>query len=517
MAAPPAEFGAVATSGRSRVAARVPGWVAWTVPVIVFTLLRVPTLLEPHWYTDEAGYAVTAWLAMHGHTLYGSVWNNKPPLLFWTYGLILTLFGPSEAALHCASWLSGLVAVAAVYAILRRPMGPVRAGIGAAVAALLLGTPLLNGDLALPENFLVGPSALGILALLRADDAPARAWLGWTVGAGVCFAAAALFQQTALDVIAAGALWLVVRRGRGGSSRVAVLLGTITVLVAAALAPYAIWVGPRRLVFLLVTTYSGYAGASLAPTLANVGVRAVEVLALLAGAVAARRMDRWRLLIWLWAGAALIVATLPNRPYPHLGLPTVAPLAILLASVPLRLRLRWPAGRQAVTRAGQLLLGVAVLLPLGIGWSLLSPPGAFYSLALTGHYYQSFIGRATGAVAPASYRVGFGAPSAAMVVAARWLRAHGYAGSSSVIWSTDAWADLLVPLRPQLITPTVYMNEYWLGAAAVIRRVEQGRPRVILADATGLAYWPSIKPVLHRSYRLAYTSGAVTVWVRGRR
>lgn len=62
-----------------------PGRLRWrlpwslTVPVVLLLLLRLPSLFEPHWYTDEAGYANTAWLMMHGKVLYLSVWNNKPP------------------------------------------------------------------------------------------------------------------------------------------------------------------------------------------------------------------------------------------------------------------------------------------------------------------------------------------------------------------------------------------------------------------------------------------------------
>ncbi len=483
------------------------------MPLLVYCLLRAPTLLEPHWYTDEAGYAVTAWLATHGHTLYGTVWNNKPPLLFWTYGVLLAGFGPSEAALHAASALSGLLAVAVVHRILRRHQGAARALVGALVAAAVLGTPVLNGDLALPEAFLVGPAALGVLALLGADDrSDRRGWLGLTLCAGALFGVATLYQQTALDVIGASVVWLVVRRGRSAWPRLCVLLATVAGLVVAALIPYAISVGPGRLWFLLATTYGGYTATSLAPSLVNVGVRALELAALAAGAWLARRIAGWRLLIWLWAGCALIVATLPNRPYPHLGLPAVAPLAILIASLPRPAMPEWR--RQVADRVGEALLLVAVLVPLGIGWSLLAPPGAFYSLQLTGAYYPAFIGRLDGTVSRAQLGALYNPWAAEQVVAARWLRRHHLAGSSAVVWSADAWVDLLTPLRPDLITPTIYMNEYWLGPEGVVARVARDRPRVVVADSYSLGVWPGIVPILHRSYREVFAVGTASVWLR---
>jgi len=489
------------------------GWVGWLAPVI-FCLLRAPSLIEPHWYTDEAGYAVTAWLAIHGHPLYGAVWNNKPPLLFWTYGLLVAWFGPSEAALHAASLISGLIAVGVVHRILLRHQGAARAAIGGLIAAVLLGTPVLNGDLALPENLLIGPAAVGILLLLRAEDAsPGRRTLGWTAAAGGCFAVATLYQQTALDVVGAATLWLLVRSGWSGRHRLAALLGPWAALVVAALAPYAIWVGPSRLVFLLVTSYTGYTASSLPPTLTNLAVRLIEVGALLAGAWLARRLPSWQLLVWIWAACALIVATLPNRPYPHFGLPAVAPVAILLASA------RWPradAWRRLASppRVGEALLLLAALVPVGIGWSLLSPPGAFYSLELTGVYYQSVLGRLDGTLGRSAFRSPFGQEATAEVAVASWLRSHHLAGSSAVVWSANAWVDLLTPLRPDLVTPTVYMNEYWLGAAGVLARIRRARPRVIVADQTSLEEFPGVVPILHAAYREVEVAVPMSVWLR---
>jgi len=51
-----------------------------TGPIALFALLRIPSFLEPHWYTDEAGYVTTARSLLEGKVLYSQVWNNKPPI-----------------------------------------------------------------------------------------------------------------------------------------------------------------------------------------------------------------------------------------------------------------------------------------------------------------------------------------------------------------------------------------------------------------------------------------------------
>ncbi|MDA8330498.1 MAG: hypothetical protein M0027_04705, partial [Candidatus Dormibacteraeota bacterium] len=54
-------FGAGSEAGQRR----------WLLAALVlFLLLRIPSWFEPHWYTDEAGYANTAYLAAHGRVLY---------------------------------------------------------------------------------------------------------------------------------------------------------------------------------------------------------------------------------------------------------------------------------------------------------------------------------------------------------------------------------------------------------------------------------------------------------------
>ena len=73
------------------------------LPVALYLLLRLPSLIEPQWYSDEAGYASTAWLTHAGYGLYVDAWNNKPPLLFGIYGLSEALFGASEAGIHALS------------------------------------------------------------------------------------------------------------------------------------------------------------------------------------------------------------------------------------------------------------------------------------------------------------------------------------------------------------------------------------------------------------------------------
>jgi hypothetical protein len=136
------------------------------LPVALYLLLRIPSLIEPQWYQDEAGYASTAWLTHLGYGLYVNAWNNKPPLLFGIYGLSQLLFGTSEAGLHALGMLSGLAAIIAAPLGLSRLFSARAALWGGLAIAVIIGSPMLDGNLALPESLLIGPVTVAVVWFL---------------------------------------------------------------------------------------------------------------------------------------------------------------------------------------------------------------------------------------------------------------------------------------------------------------------------------------------------------------
>ena len=77
--------------------------------LVTLVILRLPSLMEPHWYTDEAGYVNVARELLSGKILYSQTWNNKPPGMLWTIALEVKLFGSSEIGLHVLTLISGMI------------------------------------------------------------------------------------------------------------------------------------------------------------------------------------------------------------------------------------------------------------------------------------------------------------------------------------------------------------------------------------------------------------------------
>ena len=110
MRAPPARHGASPPSAAL--------FAALAASTLVFAFaLRYASLFEPRWYGDEGIFAAIAQNMREGRTLYSQAWDNKPPLIFFTYAGIQSMFGTSVFALHLAATISVLATQIIVMAI----------------------------------------------------------------------------------------------------------------------------------------------------------------------------------------------------------------------------------------------------------------------------------------------------------------------------------------------------------------------------------------------------------------
>jgi hypothetical protein len=98
---------------------------------------------------------------------------------------------------------------------------------------------------------------------------------------------------------------------------------------------------------------------------------------------------------------------------------------------------------------------------------------------------------------------------------AAWIRGHGLAGTTAVIWSSSAWPYLLADLELALPTAPIYNDVVLLGSGSeVVARVEQIQPEVIVTSADALQQWPEIESLLDADYQLTYQDDPDSVYLR---
>lgn len=481
--------------------------------MLLYLLVRLPSWFEPHWYTDEAGYATTAWMSTHGRTLYLTVWNNKPPLLFWIYDLALAGFGPSELSLHLLSTLAGVLTLVAVWKIVRENWDGRGSWPTLIVAALLIGLPLLSGDLALPENFLIAPEAWAMLFVLRAlRTGPGRRQYLAAARAGGLFGLACLIQQTSLAPFLAAVVFVALqtrRRGLGAAALMALIGGVIG---AAGIAPYVLWAGFGNVYFYLVTSYQGYTSRTLPLGATTLLPRLLAALLLAWGVLAGRRRNPRTVLLWLWLGVELFTYMLPNRAYPFHLLPSAVPLALVVgrAARPSWAKLRsWVGWTTAllVASAGVSALIWVVMFAGGL------PQGDLYTVPRTVLYYPMFLGRVTGRVSEGQYQSFYDLRVPAERAAANWVQENHLQGATAIVWSADAWVYLLAPLTPVLPAPPIYKDFDWLGQQRLIQRTVDARPELIVVTNDALPAYGPIQQVLDRYYVQVESASDGAVWL----
>lgn len=171
---------------------------------IVFFFLRLPSLIEPHWYGDEGIYQVIGMAMNNGSMLYTGAWDNKPPLLYVTYAL----FNGDQFSIRLLSLMAGLVSTWLFYFLAQKLFKKHWVNVTAtSLFAFLFGVPLLEGNIANAENFMLLPIIAAALLVVTHSKNPKRASI---VGAGLLLGIAFLFKIVAVFDFAAFFLFLLV-------------------------------------------------------------------------------------------------------------------------------------------------------------------------------------------------------------------------------------------------------------------------------------------------------------------
>ncbi|HXA28997.1 MAG TPA: glycosyltransferase family 39 protein [Candidatus Angelobacter sp.] len=498
----------------------------WLPGALAFALLRVPSFLEPHWYTDEAGYLTTGREMLSGKLPYSQVWNNKPPLHLATAGAVAKTVGVSETALHSVTFISGALALAALAYLARRLFRTWKAATAMLAAGALLGLPFFDAELFIPESLLIAATTWAAAIVITRLHAGRTGGIRWVIGAGVLAAVALAYQQTALaDAAALGLILLVhpAARLRHATTYVA----TVVAATAAWVIPLVVLIGPHTLWFALVGFYLGDYNLSSQP-----GAHGPVLLALLAltvafavaGALIARRRRSthpgWMLAVW--AIATLCVPAAAQQPFAHFLTPALIPCVLVVVAVlperrPSLESVRRSGRRLAITAplAASLLTAALLARSAGVDWI---PQGA--SQDMNGYrnletYYAGAWQVATGRHSWTEWESEFDLRAPADTAVAQWLKDHGYSGARAVVWSSDAWPYLLADLPVLLPTAPIYNDQVLLGSnGEVTNRVRSLSPSIILTEADDLAYFSEIDGLLKSDYRQVFSSTVDTVYLR---
>jgi Dolichyl-phosphate-mannose-protein mannosyltransferase len=435
-------------------------------------LLHYPSLFEPRWYGDEGIFAGIAQNIRHGQTLYADAWDNKPPLIFFTYAAIQALFGPSIRALHLVATISLMATQVTVMAIALLLFGARRSLVTGLLFAIAMGTPLVEANLAMTETFMILPASLAVLVFLLAERQPEQARTPLYVAAGVLLGIAAGYKQVALfDAAAIGTMiWLMHER----PWRPLVMIAAGFAAPQIALAAFFLAVGAFPEYWYAVAGSLGVY-ARLGPAQSPFARFAALLPALLACAWLVRRRQlgrevRLTMFPVLWLGFSVAGATSSSFPFPHYLQQAMPALALVFVSDPLA---------QEGEQTGKITLAVGAVLVVAVVFGQFAFEYQNRTQLNPIDYYRTFIEHEYGDLSDDDYVRTFDGK----VFTARDITAsieRDGAGTTLYTWAELPWLYAEAGVTNPSRFYTSFLGEFIPGARAEILRDLDARPPIYI-------------------------------------
>jgi hypothetical protein len=315
----------------------------WIIFLIVLVLvLRLPSLIMPHYYGDEEIYFVMGRAWRNGVPLYQAMFDHKPPLIYIMAGIAPTMFA-------FRGLLAGLMVLHTVLfwnlaRLFWAKTRPVLAYLSSFIFVLITTLPTLEGLTVNAELLMMIPVTAAVLILwpTRADTGahPYKYLLAGLLG-GIGW----LFKiPVAADMVAIGLFFLVFNKKTVKDGIVAMFSWSFLAYALAFVTPLALTfvyyylkgTGPDYLETVL-TVNLGYVSSwstsswSFNPLRSGLVVRGILLAIFTLGLYLSRKkMDKLLVFAALWFGFSLFGALLSARPYPHYLQELAAPTSLLL-------------------------------------------------------------------------------------------------------------------------------------------------------------------------------------------
>lgn len=448
--------------------------------LFIFSALRIPSLVEPYWYGDEGIYEILGMAMRQGRLLYQGIWDNKPPMLY----LIYDLFNGDQFSVRLLSLVFGALAVFLFYFLAKRLFNQkLSVFFSTLFFALFFGSPILEGNIANAENFMLFPIVFAALLLTSKKKN-----IKYYLLAGILLSFAFLTKIVALFDFTAFFVFLLITKVPGNFSffsakkyffsvikekKLAKEFGGEVVLVLAFVIPILL----TFVFFFLNHALSDFMKAAFSQNVGYVGygnylffpmgllVFKILILAslLLLFARYKEGLGFSGLFIFTWLSFAVFSALFSQRPYTHY-------LLILLPSFSLFLGY---ALRNKKLFNFDLVIMLFLLFILGRSFNM-------YEKSLS--YYKNYIDFILGKKSVASYQAFFDGGTPRDYDLASFIKANTNSSDNIFLWSDSAQVYALSNKLPPGRYAVSYHITFYKDAIAETRKaIEAKKPKYIIS------------------------------------
>lgn len=476
-----------------------------TVPLILAAALRYPSLFEPRWYGDEGVFAAIGQSIRHGEGLYSQAWDNKPPLVFFSYAFVQGAFGSGVFALHL---VASVVALATLFALMtagRMLFGTTRSVVAGVILALLICTPVIEGNLAMAETFMILPVSLAVLAFLFAERSEGgRRLIGYAV-AGLLIGVAVNYKQVAV-FDGATLVLMAFLMGRGAVAPLVAMGVGFALPQAAFMALFVHEHAFSQYLYAVIGSLGPY--SRLAPSESHLLKAAGYLPALfLATSLVKRRLAGEHVPLHefpaLWLCFAFAGATSSPYSFPHY-LQQAAPAAALTIASPERPR-RALLMTSVAKGAAALVIGVVIVSRFSVTFeerTQLHPV----------QYYKSFVSYEWGSLSSDAYRYQFDGTVQAIDDIVGYIKKDN-AGDSVYVWGEIAW----LYVEGNFANPTPYFTSFLSevlprAKARIMHDLEANPPVYVVVSENAFAPFDELRSFLDERYNLIHQQNDWSIW-----
>jgi len=316
-------------------AIHTPHWL--TIILLIIFIFRIPSFFEPYSYGDEMIYLTLGNAIQKGMVLFRDIHDNKPPLLYFTAAVAGNVFW---FRVILSFWMMATTVFFWKLVNLLIKKNDLLVKVAVIAFAILTTIPLLEGQIANAELFMIGPTIIAFYVLLKGKLTPTK-----IIGAGMLFSISTLYKvPAAFDIGAILFYWVATTKLNGkGISRI---ITNTLLLLAGFLTPIilsAIWYSARgALNEYLVAAFLqnfGYLSSFRPDDVAEpflvknaplIMRGFLMLLGLLALYVYRNKISKSFIFACAWLFVGLFAVTLSERPYPHYLIQVVPSISILV-------------------------------------------------------------------------------------------------------------------------------------------------------------------------------------------
>ena len=475
-----------------------PRWLFWLLVAVL--VLRIPSFFEPYSYGDEMIYLALGEAIRQKIPLYSGIHDNKPPLLYIIAGVAGSLF-----------WFKAILAMwhlVTVYVFWKLTEILFKKNKSAQVVAtiifaILTTIPLLEGNIANAELFMIGPTILAFIILLSKKLTVKNLFLS-----GILFSVSTLFKvPAAFDIPAVVFLWLATSKLT--KKNIKTIAKNTLILAAGFLAPilvtfiwYFLQGAFREYLIAAFLQNVGYLssfrpGDVQRPFLERNGPLLIRGLITVFGLAVIlwkkSKLSKTFVLSTAWLLLTLFAVTLSERPYPHYLIQSVPPISLLLGIFFIRKNFEQ----------------ILAIIPLSLAFFV---PFYFnFWYYPTAPYYERFIKFAGGQMDKAEYLSTFGSHVPRNYQIADYIAATTAPNEQIFVWGDSSAIYALSKRLP----PIKYVADYHIRDFSTSREVIEGlagNPPEIIVVLPEAQSFPEFDYFLRNNYGLVEIIDGAEIW-----